>query len=663
MHKADTNRALKTIYMFGHYFSSPISVQMAKRKHDEFSAVFGTPGVSDSSVRKIVNKLRGEPAQCGSRRQDQRFRHLENIVVTDTTTNVETVDLQLYVDRLCQCGDLKTLLEQKLVPTGDHLGIPGCVYADEVVPGNIIAPDNKRRAWIFYFCWLPLTALRSEFLWIPFALIRTTVADELPGGLPQVFTTVLNALSKFCINGIVLANTLVLTTSLIFLGDEDALKKLGSHKGASGLRPCIKCSNCISKGNSVPRYFGIEHERAQDFEEADDENMRETMLHLQQLHDRGMNARLQEHEKLSGWKYNPHTFCFKDHIWDLLRPSAFCYDSMHIIWGNGIANLEIGLIWEKVIEHGGTRENLEQFLDSDWESSMRFGTFTPGQLKSLACHKLLKADGSDYRGDAGQTLQLVVFLGFFVQSLFGDLEEMRKYINSFVALSHVCATILNMKMTSTEADSTSLLDLQKHHLHLFKNAYGWERVRPKHHYNFHVGGQTTANGVLLDCWALERKHKAFKSDLCQRVRRLDGFERSCLLRWVERDLESLASSTFTSGLTEPYSKKTQLYDGMTIGRAVQNHEGIKLRVGNVLLFRENKVWSASQIAFCFAVGSDTYGVIAEEMELIEQGPHCLWSRWRLLGTHHTLTMAEASQTYRTNFCSRSEDNNNLLLLR
>lgn len=173
------------------------------------------------------------------------------------------------------------------------------------------------------------------------------------------------------------------------------------------------------------------------FEEADDENMRETMLHLQQLHDRGMNARLQEHEKLSGWKCNPHTFCFKDHIWDLLRPSAFCFDSMRIIWGNGIANLEIGLIWEKVIEHGGTRENLEQFLDSDLESSMRFGTFTPGQLKSLACHKLLKADGSDYRGDAGQTLQLVVFLGFFVQRLFDDLEEMRKYINSLLVYFQV----------------------------------------------------------------------------------------------------------------------------------------------------------------------------------------------------------------------------------
>lgn len=640
-------------------------VQMPKRKVGDFFLAYGTPGVSDAAVRKIVLKVQGEANTTSHRRtQTRRFGHFQELMVTDAETGIKTVNLQMYVDKMCESRDVQALLEEHLLSKQrDIPGITGCIYADEIVPGNIIAPDNKRRTWAFYFTWLSLTPLRKELLWIPISVIRTSVIDDLPGGLPQAFTVVLNSLSRFCDEGIVLANNLVLTTSLIFLGDEDALKKLGSHKGASGLRPCIRCSNCISRGNSVPGYFAIEHDRAHDFEQADDEIMRDTMLHLQRLHGLGINARLNEHEKLSGWKYNPYTFCFKENLWGLLRPSNFCYDSMHIIWGNGIANLEIGLIWQQVTQHGATRDHLYTFLDSKWQASMQFGSFTPGQLKSLANPKLLKSDGSDFRGDADQTLQLVVFMCFFALDLFGQVEALQDYIDSFVALNHVCATILNMKMAGSQADSSSLLDLQIHHLALFKRCYGSQKVRPKHHYNFHVGGQTTENKVLLDCWATERKHRTFKSDICLRVKKLCGFEASCLLRWLERDLQLLALSAFTSGLMEPYGKKSQIYPQITIGRSVQDNQGYKLRVGNILLFEQEGIWLAYQIAICFAADENTYGVIAEEMEMIEQGPHCLWSRWKLLGTHRVLTMAEASKTVRTNFFSKSDDNQNVLLLR
>eukprot|EP00438_Fugacium_kawagutii_P012074 Skav202393 [mRNA] locus=scaffold815:34427:36337:+ [translate_table: standard] len=636
---------------------------MPKRNAEEYFQCYGTPGVSDLAVRKIIRRLhRDEDRPMEMHSRSERFKNLEGMLQKHAETNMNTVNLQLYVDKMCEFTDVKNLLERHLLPQpGNVDGVTGCIYADEIVPGNPIAPNNKRRTWAFYFTWLPLTPLRKEFLWIPIAIIRTSEIANLPGGLPQAFTVVLDALSRFCDEGIVLANNLVLTTSLIFLGDEDALKKLGSHKGASGLRPCIKCSNCISRGNSVPGYFAIEHDRATDFEPDHDETMKDTMLHLQSLHERGVHARLYEHEKLSGWKYNPHAFCFKDNIWKLLGPSNFCYDSMHIIWGNGIANLEIGLVWQQATLHGATRDQLERFLDSAWEPSMQFGTFTCGQLKSLVNPKLLKDDGADYRGDADETLQLVVFMCFFLQQLFGDVEPLQDYIESFVALNHVCATILNMKMAGSQATSGTLLDLQMHHLRWFKKCYGSELVRPKHHYNFHVGGQTAENGVLLDCWPTERKHKRFKSDICQNVRRLEWFETSCLLRWLERDLISLASSAFTSGLLEPYRNKMQVYPGMKIGRAVQDNQGYKLRVGNILLLQKNDEWLAYQIAMCYAIDNDNFGVICEEMELLEKGPYCLWSRWKLLSTHIVLTMAEATETLRTNYHSKS--NQNILLLR
>jgi hypothetical protein len=54
--------------------------------------------------------------------------------------------------------------------------------------------------------------------------------------------------------------------------------------------------------------------------------------------------------------------------------------------------------------------NLKMKLDASWEPSMQIGS--AGNLKSLAHPKLLKTDGSDFRGDADQTLQLMVLMTF-----------------------------------------------------------------------------------------------------------------------------------------------------------------------------------------------------------------------------------------------------------
>ena len=135
------------------------------------------------------------------------------------------------------------------------------------------------------------------------------------------------------------------------------------------------------------------------------------MEYLQNLSLTSTASHLQEAEKLSGWKWQPEVFAMDAALWQVLRPSRFIYDAMHCLWNNGIACLELGLSWQAASANGVQRADFQTFLDASCEPSMQIGS--AGNLKSLAHPKLLKTDGSDFRGDADQTLQLMVLMTFF----------------------------------------------------------------------------------------------------------------------------------------------------------------------------------------------------------------------------------------------------------
>lgn len=234
---------------------------MPKRKVPDFFEAYGVPGVSDAAVRKVVAKLNHSATVARSHTQDRRFGNLNLALQTDDKTGIHILDVQAYFDILCgKCPHVKQFLKQHLIAGRQDVFLSGCIYFDECVPGNLIAPDNQRRSWMVYFTWMSLIPFRNDLLWLPLSIIRTEVVQQLPGGLPQCMTVILKALLPVLNNGIVLDSELIITDKLYLLADEDGLKKACSHKGASGLRPCIRCGNCISKGNEVDGYHSIEQQ-------------------------------------------------------------------------------------------------------------------------------------------------------------------------------------------------------------------------------------------------------------------------------------------------------------------------------------------------------------------------------------------------------------------
>ena len=374
---------------------------MAKRKRERDEDFWKCIGlsVSDSNIRKIVSRIKGLPEPSSSERTlAKRFPELQHCVVEHSEIQdgvlLYTVDLCKYLRCVFSAAPhIEAFLEKQLAQAQrGKLGVTGVLYADEAVPGNVLSPDLTRKSWCIYFSYLPLCRFRNEKLWWPLACVRHDVADNLPGKVAQLISFVLQSSLPF-LRGQVIGSTLIHTNRLIFLADEDGLKQSLSGKGASGLRPCLKCSNCLAKDKDAPGYHTIEEAKFRRFVPYEDETVRDIFQHLSNLKDHATQSKLEEHEKLSGWKHNDHVYLKSDELWGLLKPSQIHYDVMHNYWSNGVCGQEISFFYKAITEKIGVqRADLVSFLGLKWKKSNEIGAATSSAtLQSLVKDKLLKA--------------------------------------------------------------------------------------------------------------------------------------------------------------------------------------------------------------------------------------------------------------------------------
>ena len=66
-------------------------------------------------------------------------------------------------------------------------------YGDEVVPGNVLRLDNKRKVFCFYVCIREIgdALIKDEHMWFPVAVLRTTIAKEVTGGFSKAMRVLL----------------------------------------------------------------------------------------------------------------------------------------------------------------------------------------------------------------------------------------------------------------------------------------------------------------------------------------------------------------------------------------------------------------------------------------------------------------------------------------
>lgn len=210
-------------------------------------------GVADAAVRTIIARLqkedtKNETSSSYSRCSEKRYAKLkaclrcENVETEDgSVVELLTTDLEKYLEILMTHNAafrtcLKRTLEKDLQQNPE--GVSGVVYLDECVPGNILAPDNRRKSYLMYFCYGACAQFRSLHYWWPIGLLRHTEVDRLEGGLPEVFTKVLRSQLDFY-TGLVLDGTMIPVSKLFFYCRRSCFKDGVRIKGGQWTTPML----------------------------------------------------------------------------------------------------------------------------------------------------------------------------------------------------------------------------------------------------------------------------------------------------------------------------------------------------------------------------------------------------------------------------------------
>ena len=275
---------------------------------------------------------------------------------------------------------------------------------DEITPGAVLRPDNRRKFSAFYFSFKQFgpSAVRSEEAWFPLCVLRSCVVEEVAGGLSCALRCLLSTLADKFAAGLVLGlesgPTMFFAEVQVHLGDEAALSRGLSVKGASGLKPCALCANVTKKGAGLAplrpdRLIEITCTEANKFVLHSDETLWETYDHLEGLVGRTTVAQLDKRQKSSGLTLQPNCILSDRALRSHFKPvSSLYFDWMHTFLSNGIAAHELHVLLGACRKKGiaDVWKLLHDFCAADWrfpKHQMEAGkrthaTFSPAREKA-----------------------------------------------------------------------------------------------------------------------------------------------------------------------------------------------------------------------------------------------------------------------------------------
>ena len=129
---------------------------------------------------------------------------------------------------------------------------------DEFTPGNQFRPDNARKTMVVSFTFHELgpLAIQCDDCWLTTFVVPSRWFKTVVGGWPRCFNAFLRHLEDGPTNMATIGAILVVAgrTFVLYsrvrriLTDNDGFRMTFGLKGASGLRPCLRCWNCWMKG-------------------------------------------------------------------------------------------------------------------------------------------------------------------------------------------------------------------------------------------------------------------------------------------------------------------------------------------------------------------------------------------------------------------------------
>ena len=414
------------------------------------------------------------------------------------------------------------------------------LYHDEITVGNAVKTDNWRTMTAIYLAFLEYGSwLQDEQAWMPVGVIRAKQAREnTTGGVSSVMRVLFRALfidEGSLGAGIRVGGRMLYARFHRLIADDAAGKSTFNVKGSSGIRPCMNCRNVVlnqddpltmyDSSDSLVTLCCVDDRK---FIPMENHEMKHSFDLLKELRPHLGVGDFQDLEKALGITYNPHGILADPELSGIVLPNKFARDPMHVILASGgTAQVEVYALMNNIpMERGGCawRKLREHF--SGWRSG-RGGGKAPAYLLSPA-RKAATLKVCHYVGQAGECLALLPLLRHWVATELVPRSGATPATDSFFAHCRIVDLYMQAKCDGAdEAWGEDFNDAVRTALQLHVAAFGEDLLKPKHNFLFHSSSQPLEDGVLLDCFSLERKHRMLKSK-AEAVHNPAAFERSVL---------------------------------------------------------------------------------------------------------------------------------------
>lgn len=311
------------------------------------------------------------------------------------------------------------------------------------------------------------------------------------------------------------------------------------------------CQNVLRRDGALEAPFVHISEHVYDkFQIMADHDVFALADHLERVKAQGVTAAVfARKQKASGLTYSANGLLWDRELRQQLAPSQANYDPMHVFFSNGIFGSEVQCLFEVVDRlhcQGLLSVCSKDFVElaaGKWETP-NFPCFLHScQSQRKRWAELVLKD----KASASQALAMWPLLDVFVRTALSQHQMLGKHVASFLSL---CAVVRHVRRIAhgSLADHGVLSCLQQKHMLDFVEAYGRSKVRPKNHYQFHLGLQKLRWTVLLDCWTAERKHKDFK----EAARQWNGkdFAKHMLVKLILHETATMLSKGFEDGLKD-----------------------------------------------------------------------------------------------------------------
>ena len=476
---------------------------------------------------------------------------------------------------------------------------------DEFTPGAVLRQANERKCWTFVLGIIDLgpSILQHIGGWVPLAALRSNVAKYVKGGFSNVGGNLLRQLDVLC-NGFVLQ--LAMGEVLIFLkfdgplADGAALQYWWNWKGAGALQPCFNCKVVYLEEGIAEAEMLLAHDRTGALVDIRENDVRRfspmsiatKLMHvdvLAILRGNTSNDAFEEVEQSYGLSYNEDSLLSMPDLREtLLDSSGNRYDSMHCVYGHGIAETEFSFLLQALsrLPNPILTDDFFTICQAAWKGPMNTERKLPG-IFSEARRKHFRANKT-FNCGASDMLALIPIVLYFIESSPDVQEHMPLQLASWRALEFVSRLIARGKLgIGTPA---ALADALQAHGVAYTAAYGGleKAFAPKFHWLKHIPEQLAIDKFILDLFAQERFNIVYKA-AADPVKNTSGkkinFERTVLERvWMQ--MFEYVDKVQLDGLDGGITHCPELGEGvsMSLNAVVM---GTRLSEGDIVFLESN----------------------------------------------------------------------------